>query len=162
LVFRRKPRALISQTNPPLAVLITSLVARLRRCPLIIIAMDVYPEVLVAHGAVREDSLFARLLGRLFAWSYRSADRIVSLGPVVTRRPRGKTTREDGIVEISNWATGPLDTVRASSLAESLALPAGITLLYSGNLGIGHEFDTFLAGFAKALEADASISLVIV
>ncbi len=57
---------------------------------------------------------------------------------------------------------GPLDTVRASSLSKSLALPAGITLLYSGNLGIGHEFDTFLAGFAKALEAEASISLVIV
>jgi glycosyltransferase involved in cell wall biosynthesis len=162
LVFRRRPRSFISQTNPPLAVLITSLAARLWRCPLIIIAMDVYPEALIAHGTVREDSLSAKLLTRLFAWSYRSADRIVSLGPVMTRILQAKTNKAHGIVEISNWATGPLDTVRDSSLSESLALPEGITLLYSGNLGIGHEFDTFLAGFAKALEVDSSISLVIV
>jgi glycosyltransferase involved in cell wall biosynthesis len=162
LIFRRRPRSLISQTNPPLAVLITSLAARLWRCPLIIIAMDVYPEVLIAHGTVRASSLFARLLRRLFAWSYRSADRIVSLGPVMTRRLEAKTNKKHGIVEISNWATGPLAMVRTSSLSESLGLPGGIRLLYSGNLGIGHEFDTLLAGFAKALEAEPSISLVIV
>ena len=162
LVFRRRPRLLVSQTNPPLAVLITSFAALLWRCPLIIIAMDVYPEVLTAHGTVREDSLFARLLGRLFAWSYRSADRIVSLGPVMTRILEAKTNQKHGIAEISNWATGPLDTVRTSSLSEALALPQGIRLLYSGNLGIGHEFDTLLAGFAKALEVEPSIGLVIV
>lgn len=162
LLFRRRPRSLISQTNPPLAVLVTSLAARLWRCPLILIVMDVYPEVLIAHGAVRENSLFARVLRLLFAWSYRSAERIVSLGPVMTRKLEAKTNRKHGIVEISNWATGPLATMRTSALSESLALPGGLCLLYSGNLGLGHEFDTLLAGFARALQVEPSISLVIV
>jgi glycosyltransferase involved in cell wall biosynthesis len=72
-----------------------------------------------------------------------------------------KIQRKEGIVEISNWATGPLNKLRDSPLAESLALPEGARLLYSGNLGIGHEFDTLLAGFAKALESGTSMTLVI-
>jgi glycosyltransferase involved in cell wall biosynthesis len=161
LAFRVKPLLFISQTNPPLGVVLTALAAKVWRRPLIIIAMDVYPEVLVAHGLVTAGSVLGRVLRSVFDWSYRSAARVVSLGPVMTQRLRAKTP---AIVEISNWATGPLALVprERNRLRASLALGDGLTILYSGNLGIGHEFDTLLEGFAAALRSDDSLNLVVI
>jgi hypothetical protein len=47
----------VAQTNPPLTVPIVALAARLRRRPLIVVAMDIYPDVIVAHGALAEDAV---------------------------------------------------------------------------------------------------------
>jgi len=162
--MRARPRLFISQTNPPLGVVLTALAAKVWRRPLIIIAMDVYPEVLIAHGAVRAASPLGRFLRSLFDWSYRSAERIVSLGPVMTRRLRAKSPKASTIVEISNWATGPLTLAPrdCNPLRTSLSLQNGLTILYSGNLGVGHEFDTLLEGFAAALRSDDSLTLVII
>ena len=76
----------------PLGVVLTALAAKVSRRPLIIIAMDVYPEVLIAHGLVSARSLLGRVLRAVFDWSYRSAARVVSLGPVMTRRLGSKTS----------------------------------------------------------------------
>jgi glycosyltransferase involved in cell wall biosynthesis len=151
----------ISQTNPPLGVVLTAIAAKIWRRPLIIIAMDVYPEVLIAHGLVSEGSPLGRVLRSVFDWSYRSAARVVSLGPMMTRRLSAKTPT---IVEISNWATGPLALAPRESnrLRASLALGDGLTILYSGNLGIGHEFDTLLEGLAAALRSDDTLILIII
>ena len=54
--------------------------------PLVIIAMDIYPEVLVAHGVVGPRTLQGRLLARAFSWAYRRARRIIALGPVMRER----------------------------------------------------------------------------
>jgi colanic acid biosynthesis glycosyl transferase WcaI len=164
LAIRARPRLFISQTNPPLGVVLTALAARIWRRPLIIIAMDVYPEVLVAHGLIGARSLLGRLLRAVFDWSYRSAERIVSLGPVMTRRLQAKTSKASTIVEISNWATGPLTLAPRENnpLRASLALTDGLTIVYSGNLGIGHEFDTLLEGFTAALRTDDALILVII
>ena len=56
----------MSQTNPPMAVSLVAIAARLWRRPYLIIAMDVYPEVLVAHGSLQPKSLSARLLDVVF------------------------------------------------------------------------------------------------
>lgn len=164
LAIRARPRLFISQTNPPLGVVLTALAAKIWRCPLIIIAMDVYPEALVAYGVVRAKSPLGRALRSLFDWSYRSAERIVSLGPVMTQRLRAKGPKPSAIVEISNWATGPLTLAPrdGNRLRASLSLRDGLTILYSGNLGVGHEFETLLEGFAAALRSDDSLTLVVI
>jgi glycosyltransferase involved in cell wall biosynthesis len=164
LFLRRRPRLFIAQTNPPFGVVLTAIAARFWRCPMIIIAMDVYPDILVAYGALRAESWAYRMLAGMFEWSYRSASCIVSLGPVMTAKLRAKIKDAVEIVEISNWATGPLEIVRgaANRLRSELALPSGITILYSGNLGLGHEFDTLLDGFASAVRREPTICLVIV
>jgi len=90
LVLRRPPQLFISQTNPPLAIVLLAGAAWLWRRPLIIIAMDMYPEVLIAHGAARPRSFHGRLLTAVFGWAYRRAERIVALGPVMHERLQAK------------------------------------------------------------------------
>jgi colanic acid biosynthesis glycosyl transferase WcaI len=164
LFVRRPPGLYVVQTNPPLALVLVALAARAWRKPLLIIAMDIYPDVIWAHGALSPKSLFGRILRQLFDWSYRSAARVVSLGPTMTDRLKAKGVDENRIVEISNWATGDIDVVRgdANSLRREWGLEGRFVVLYSGNLGIGHEFETLLRGFAGALSHDPDIRLIFI
>jgi glycosyltransferase involved in cell wall biosynthesis len=138
--------------------------AWLQRRPLIIIAMDIYPEVAEAHGLLPADSLINKFLFWIFRWSYARAQRVVSLGPVMSRRLITKGVDAGRIVEISNWATGTPGIVRGeqNTLRKKWGLQNRFTLVYSGNLGIGHEFHTLLAGFACARRTVTSLSLVII
>ena len=96
LLFRRRPDLFVTQTNPPLVVPMAALAAWLHGRPFMIVAQDIYPEVMIANGMVEPGSRTARLLSRLFAWAYRRARTVVSLGPVMTQRLRAKASRPRG------------------------------------------------------------------
>jgi glycosyltransferase involved in cell wall biosynthesis len=144
LLLRRPPAAFIVQTNPPLAVPLVAAAAWLFRRPFVVIAMDLYPEVIFAHGALRPGTFSARLLGTVFRWAYRRAATVVSLGPTMARRLVEKGVLPDRIVTISNWASGADGIVRGSEnrLAAEWQLQGCFVLLYSGNLGIAHDVET--------------------
>jgi len=164
LLLGRPADVYVAQTNPPLTVPIVALAARLRRRPLIVIAMDIYPDVIVAHGALAEGAIATRLLDAIFRRAYRAAERVVSLGPVMSQRLIAKGVSADRIREISNWATGVGGVVRGADnrLRREWGLGEDFVLLYSGNLGIGHEFATLMQGFAQARRTDASLRLVMI
>jgi glycosyltransferase involved in cell wall biosynthesis len=79
-------------------------------------------------------------------------------------RLAAKGAEPDRIVEISNWATGSAGVVRGpgNRLRAEWGLQGKFVLVYSGNLGIGHEFDTLLEAFASALAQSADLRLVII
>jgi len=165
LLLRRRQSALfMTQTNPPLIVPTVALVAALGRTPFVIIAQDVYPEVLFASGVTGPDSLAGRTLARLFAWAYRRATRVVVLGSFMRARMLRKGVRSERIVTISNWATGALR--REHGADNPLRIEWGLTqrfvVLYSGNIGVGHEFDTFLEGVRRAALTHDELSVVFI
>ena len=164
LFFRRPPDLFASQTNPPAAVPMVALAARVWRKPYLLIAMDVYPEVLIAHGTLPAGSAPARFLNWMFRAAYRSARCVVALGPVMARRLIEKGVKEHRVTEISNWSTGKAGIVRGSAnrLRSEWGLQENFVLVYSGNLGIGHEFETLLAGFARALQRCPTLRLVVI
>jgi len=163
LVLRRPPDLFVAQTNPPLAVILVAAAARLRGKPMVIIAMDIYPEVLIAHG-MRPQGAAAATLARAFRWAYRSARRVVALGPVMTRRLAAKGVDAARIVEIPNWATGMLGVVSgaANALRNEWDLEDKFVVLYSGNLGLAHEFDTLLRGVEQARRSVPSLRVVFI
>jgi colanic acid biosynthesis glycosyl transferase WcaI len=162
LLARRPPDLFLSQTNPPGAVLLVALASRVWRKPFILIAMDLYPEVLFASGTLASRGLVARLAARVFGWAYRAATVVVALGPDMARQICAKGVSPGLVVEISNWATGSLALIRGGEnrLRDELALGPGLTLVYSGNLGVGHEFETLLKGFALARREKPDLNLV--
>jgi colanic acid biosynthesis glycosyl transferase WcaI len=164
LLWRRDFRLIATQTNPPLIVPTVALVAALLRVPFIIIAQDVYPEVLFASGAARPRSIAGRCLARLFSWAYRRADRVVVLGPCMQRRVRAKGVASDRIITISNWATGEIRRHEGADnpLRTAWSLQDRFVVLYSGNLGVGHEFDTFLEGVQLAVSRGVKLATVFI
>jgi colanic acid biosynthesis glycosyl transferase WcaI len=164
LLGRRGVRLIITQTNPPLIVPTVALVAALLRVPFIIIAQDVYPEVLFASRVTRERSLPGRCLARLFSAAYRRANRVVVLGPFMQRRIRAKGVDSDRIITVSNWATGEIrrHEGRDNPLRPAWSLEDRFVVLYSGNLGVGHEFDTYLEGARLAVSRGVNLTTVFV
>lgn len=164
LLLRRPPDVFVTQTNPPLGVILVAAAARLWRKPLLIIAMDIYPEVLIAHGALRRDSALGRFLEGAFGWAYRRAQRVVALGPVMRERLLAKGVAAQRVVEIANWATGAPGEVTGAdnSLRADWDLKDKFVLLYSGNLGLAHEFETLLRGVRQARDAVPSLRLVFI
>lgn len=164
LLLRRPPDAFVTQTNPPLAVILVAVAARLWRRPLMVIAMDIYPEVLMAHGVMSRATLTGKVLARAFRWAYRHAQRIVALGPVMRERLQIKGVRADRIVEIPNWATGAPGLLSGADnrLRAEWDLEDKFVLLYSGNLGLAHEFNTFLQGVRQAMRPVPSLRVVFI
>jgi glycosyltransferase involved in cell wall biosynthesis len=144
LLLRSRPSAFMVQTNPPLAVPIVAAAAWLLRRPLVIIAMDLYPEVILAHGVLRAGSLAARVLGAVFAWAYRRAATVIALGPTMSQRLVDKGVSADRISTISNWASGDERVVRGPGnvLIDAWGLRGCLVVLYSGNLGLAHDVET--------------------
>lgn len=164
LLVRRRVDVIATQTNPPLVVPIVALAAALRRIPFIIIAQDVYPDVLFASGVAKSDSVMGRTLQRLFSWAYKRARRVVTLGSFMQRRIGAKGVDLSRMVTISNWATGDVRPVVGpdNPLRDRWDLRHRFVVLYSGNLGVGHEFATFLGGVRLAAASDARISVVFI
>lgn len=150
LLFGRRA-VYVTQTNPPMIVPIAALMAAIRRRPLVIIAQDIYPEVLLAHGMVDGSGLPARVLSAVFRWAYRRATRVVSLGPTMSSRLLEKGVPRERIVEICNWATGAETIVRGADnpLRSEWGLTGKFVVLYSGNLGIAHDIETPLRAVAR-------------
>jgi glycosyltransferase involved in cell wall biosynthesis len=154
----------ITLTNPLLIVPTVALVSFLRRRPLLIIAQDVYPEALFASGVWSASSLSGRLLNRVFAWSYRRAVCVVALGPAMRRRIIEKGVAPARVRVISNWATGALQSKgpRDNRLRREWGLCERFVLLYSGNLGVGHEFRTLLEGVQRARASGVDVHVVFI
>lgn len=148
---RRKPHLYVSQTNPPLIVLVVALASILRKCPFLLIAMDIYPEVVFSHGLIKEESWFGRRLSAFFGWAYRRATRVVSLGPTMSERLLRKGLDKRDIVEISNWSTGTETIVRgpANKLRKKWGLEGKMVFLYSGNLGVAHDVTSPILAMKK-------------
>lgn len=164
LLFHRGVDLYVTQTNPLLIVPTVAVVSALRRKPFIIIAQDLYPEALFASGLSGPGSLLGRALRQLFSWSYRRATRVVALGPFMRRRILQKGVHAHRVRTISNWATGDIRLVdaRDNPLRAEWGLADRFVVLYSGNMGVGHEFETFLRGVQRAVSAGLDAVVVFV
>ena len=138
----------MSVTNPSTLTFFTLLPCRLKGARFIVRIEDVYPDAMVAAGIVRHDRIGVRLLCRLQAFVYRSAERIVVLGRdmhelVLRRLPKGF----DKVVFITNWAD--LDEINPiprgkNSFVETLGLLSKFIVQYSGIMERTHDLESIL------------------
>jgi colanic acid biosynthesis glycosyl transferase WcaI len=164
MVAGARPDVLVTQTNPPVAVLLTAVISRLRRRPYVIIAQDLYPEVIFAHGMLSRHTLLGKLLTVVFARAYGGAAAVVSLGPRMTSRLVEKGVTAERVWQIPNWATGDLRVIRgaANELRRSWNLEGKFVVLYSGNLGVAHDCETLLRAVAISSDRIAHLRLVFI
>lgn len=141
---------IVCLTSPPL-VPVMARWARLRhrKARLVHWAMDLYPEVAVALGEVRNGSPLHRLTASLMGRVYRACDRIIVLDDDMAERMRIHGAESE---VLAPWppAMEGADGEWPEHKHES---EATFTWLYSGNLGRAHEWETLLAAQAL-LESD--------
>lgn len=150
LVRMPRPDVVVSLSTPPLVAGLGLAVARLRGARTLFWVMDVYPDLAVELGALRERSLAVRVLARAGRILLRGSDRVVALDHAMARRLEAQGAR--AVTVIANWADEEAIRPRATEnhpLRTRLGWDGRFVVLYSGNMGLAHEFDTLLDAAAR-------------
>ena len=163
-LFSKRPDVVVTLTTPPFVGLLGVLLKRLRGCRFVLWSMDLYPEVAVAARALRPGRLPARLTERVAKVIYRESDTVVALGPFMRRRILEYGVSPAQVRVIHNWADG--HRIRSipherNDFRASNGLGRQFVVMYSGNMGMGHRFDTVL-GAARSLKGQSHIRFVFI
>ncbi len=141
----RSGDTIVPLTTPPYLGLVARLAAA-RGARLVHWIMDLYPDVLAAHGLCRERSLAYRLLASLARLQWGPAALVLGLGPVMERRIRRHLHPATASAWVPLWGDATLQPAEHHDAGNRQEL----VLLYSGNLGLGHRCQEFLAVAAQA------------
>jgi colanic acid biosynthesis glycosyl transferase WcaI len=166
LCFLPKHDIIMALTTPPLISLVALLIGRLRGMRVVALVQDVYPDVAIALGALRADSLMTRLLDRLNRLALGKADRVIVLGECMRRLIARKipASRHSRIDVIHNWADG--EAIKPAPEGENPfiqehGLGGKFVVLFSGNLGQVNEFQTVLEAAAELRQRSEIVFLFI-
>ncbi len=153
LAFVRRPDVVISLSTPPMVAVLGWGLARLRGARTIYWVMDVYPDLAYELGVLRPGSLAGGALDRLSGFMMRHSDRVVALGERMAERLPASAAGHTVVVH--NWAD---EAVIRPQLPTRNRLRAEwgwhdrFVVLYSGNMGLAHEFETVLGAANRLRE----------
>lgn len=146
----KKKDEIIVVSAPPSLPFITALAAKIRRSPYTLIIQDKYPEILIAVGKSKSDSLFIKILDRLNGWLYGNAEKIIVVGRDMEELVAGQLNKDESrekIQVIQNWASleeiEPLPRENNPILKEH-NLTEKFVFLYAGNMGHPQDLETIV------------------
>jgi glycosyltransferase involved in cell wall biosynthesis len=148
-------------TNPPILPLVAIAMARLKGAKTVLLAHDVYPDVLVPTGFTNKESFLFRIFDNLMSFVFRSMDAIIVLGRDMKERIQTKLPNEyTKIFVIPNWSDDSItsDPIAESKMRERLGLTNKFVVQYSGNIGRTHGVDTILRA-AEILEKSDAVNI---
>ncbi|MFO0812971.1 MAG: glycosyltransferase family 4 protein [Gemmatales bacterium] len=150
LAFRRgakRPDIVVIGTDPVLSVLVAPIIKRFNpQVKLAHWAYDLYPEAPIAEGMMQENSRFTRWLKARLKKAYRACDLIVDLGPCM-RKLLDQYDHNKPSMTLVPWALSePAEPEKPDTrVRQELFGDARLGLLYSGNFGRAHSYDTILS-----------------
>ncbi len=160
-----KPDAWFVMTEPPL---ILNTVIRLQRQlggRIIHHVDDLYPDLAIALGSLPRRGPIPTLLGRWAREGLVKCDHVLALGECMARVLKQKGVVDERLTITPPWADGnrltPLDHGKNGFRREIGIASGQLVVMYSGNMGIGHRFETILAA-ALSLSANDQIQFVFI
>jgi colanic acid biosynthesis glycosyl transferase WcaI len=141
----KRPDIVVCMTDPPFIGAIARVVAARFRAPLLIVMQDVFPEIAVKLGRLR-NPVIVRLLRLLVDSSLRSADRVVVIGETMKMRVEAKGVLPERISVIPNWgdASSVSPKPRDNKWARAHNLTAQFVVMHFGNVGHAQDLDTLI------------------
>ena len=160
-----KPDAWFVMTEPPL---ILNTVVRLQRQlggRIIHHVDDLYPDLAIALGSLPRRGPIATLLTRWAKAGLVKCDQVLALGECMARVLKEKGVSEDRLTITPPWADGNRLTPLAhgeNGFRREIGMGNDqLVVMYSGNMGLGHRFETILAA-ARSLSSNDQIKFVFI
>ncbi|WP_422930332.1 glycosyltransferase family 4 protein [Singulisphaera sp. PoT] len=151
-------------TTPPIIGLIGTVLRRFRGAQHVYWSMDLHPDASLALGRMSRKNPFVAALAWLSDFVYRQADKVVVLGAYMADRVASKGVRRDRVEVVPVWSRRdeiyPMPREN-HPLRERMGLTDQFIAMYSGNLGLAHSFDEFIAA-ARRLRDRADILFLFV
>ena len=154
---------LVLAPSPPLTMGVGAwLIGLMRRAPFVYNVQEIYPDVAIRLGVLRNRSLI-RLMVRLERFTYRRARRVVVISERFRRGLLAKGVPAEKLVVIPNFVDTdfiqPLP--RHNSFSASHGLDDRFVVLYAGNLGLTQGLETVLEA-AASLAARPEVRFLLV
>jgi glycosyltransferase involved in cell wall biosynthesis len=114
--------------------------------------MDLHPDASLAIGRMKPRGAAAKLFSWLARRIDRQADRVVALGPYMADRLLARGVRPNRLSVIPVWSRAdefnipPRDE---NPIRRSLEITEKIVFMYSGNMGLAHQFEELLLAIER-------------
>jgi glycosyltransferase involved in cell wall biosynthesis len=160
--FLPRPDVVVSTSPHLFCGLAGYVVSRGRRVPWVLEIRDLWPEAIRAVGAIRNRTVI-RLLEAIEAWSYRKADRVVTVTRAFRAHIEGRGAEPGTVAVITNGVNLDLfsESRRDPELERELGLSDKFVVGYFGTLGMAHHLDTLMEA-ARLLRDEPNIAFLIV
>ncbi|MBI5648113.1 MAG: glycosyltransferase family 4 protein [Ignavibacteriae bacterium] len=143
-----RPDVIITQTAPLLIGVPAALLATLRRARLVVWCQDVWPDIAFALNLFRTKSYSGRLFRVVARAAMRRADRVAAIGRCMqTYLVQHAGLDERAVVYHPNWSDSrDLRPVapELNQFRKAHGLNGAFVVLYSGNMGWGHPFESIM------------------
>lgn len=148
------PDLVLSLTSPPYLGLLGSILGRHWGRPRAHWIMDLYPDVLAAHGLIRDGGAIQRSLAALARAQLGGSSLVISLGSFMARRVERYLASPTRHAAVPLWPPDglrPWEEGRPNPIRQERGwAPEDFVAMYSGNMGLGHRFNEFLAAAARS------------
>jgi glycosyltransferase involved in cell wall biosynthesis len=153
----------VFQTSPITSALPALWLRRLKRAPLVLWVLDLWPDTLAAVGVVRSPRLLA-LVGRLVGFVYRRCERVLIASRAFAANVERWGGRPQQIRYFPNWVepafAGSLD---GQAVAPELAPYADcFNVLFAGNIGEAQDFPAIIEAAALLREQRPALRWLVV
>lgn len=152
----------VFQTSPITSALPALLLRRIKKAPLLMWVLDLWPETLAAVGVVRSPRLLG-WVGRLVTFIYRRCDRILVQSHAFVANVERYAGGRERVRYFPAWAepafTGSLEAVEPAP--ETLPYRDTFNVLFAGNIGEAQDLNSVLDA-AQALRERTDVRWLIV
>lgn len=149
-------------SQPPLFYVVGALIARWRGNRYYLHVMDLYPDLLSQLG-VLGGGLLSRLINRASDKAFARAEKVITIGRCMRSVVQTKGVADEKLLVIENWAANDLrfDSAGREQFRKRHGLDGKLVVMYAGNMGRFHSFDTILA-VANRMRDRSDIAFVFV
>jgi colanic acid biosynthesis glycosyl transferase WcaI len=157
-----RPDVVLCMTDPPMVGDVALAAAKRFDAPLLVISMDVFPEIAVELKRL-ENPLAVGLLRSLVGLYLKRADRVVAIGETMRRRLEEKGTPTERLAVIPNWVdtTAITPQPRDNEWARANQLDDKFVVMHSGNVGHAQNLDNLVRASTFLRDLDELRILII-
>lgn len=155
LLRHRRADVIVLMSDPPLLVALAPLLRVFLRMPVVHWAQDLYPEAAVALQVIPPGGWLARVCTWLSNRGLFQCARVVAIGECMRERLVRRGIPRPRVEVLPNWATPGLaeDRRDGSTFRAGQGWGDDFVVMYSGNLGLVHDFAGVLEA-ARLLQAE--------
>lgn len=157
------PDVIVAETDPFFLPLVGRQIQQChRQSSLVCYLQDIYPDIAVAVGKIRE-GFVTRALRRLLFDVYRRADRVIVLSRDMKERCESVGVPNSKLEVVPNWTdttlVSPIKT--DNQFRRQHQLEDKFVVMYSGNMGLAHDLDSLIDA-ASELRSRKDIAWVLI
>lgn len=150
IIVRDKPRVLLAVSNPPFLSIVMYILSKAINLKYLLLVYDIYPDILVGTGVVTRYHPLVKIWRWLNRIVYENSAGVITIGDSMRDVLEGQfdstKTELRNVQVIHNCADEKVfkPLVKQQNKLEEHRIDSGLKIVYSGNFGFTHDFDTIL------------------